>query len=454
MNRLLLFAVLLTACSSADSGNFMGPLVDGVLVGGDPYQGWEPQGTPAAERTWVNNDLQALAERVVYPNAPVPLSSPFPKADGAAAAVALTLVAQVEPPSTPGHHPADWLIDENGEPHHNEPAHDHDAFALQASTVRIVGDTVIVSYHMAGEVIAGVVEVVDISDPTRPVLVSSAGFDHMDFASVNYYPDGDDGRSGWVYVAAGTCDPRYQPYTAVVEQFRIDDQQIEPAPSYRFGVPGASATGVAVNGDSLIVASGDFGGLTAIDRPLERRTAFASLNDVRWVELTEDVGVVLTGSATYAEGEPASLRFYDPATLEPTGQVDFEGLDVAYAKGTVSILGRQVWAAAGKAGMKVFGLDSRALLAEISLPGDTGYAPDEVATNSVTAEGGMAFMANGALGVWVVIAEPGSAGVDAPLSLQVAGSFDSAGSVNHVAFGNGILALASGAEGLQLISVE
>ncbi len=430
-----------------------GILIDGYWVAGDPYSGYEPQGTPVEERTWVVRDAEELAERVTLSDEPITLQAAAGK-PGSASSVKLTLIATIDGPWAPGHYPEDYEVDEHGDRHHNDEAHKHPDFHLQANTVLIRGDTVIASYHVLGNVLAGVIDVIDISDPTTPVLVSSAGFDHMDFSSITYHPDNDSASSGWVFAAASTCDPHYQPYTAVVEQFRIEGRQIEPSPSHRFGVPGAASTGVAVGGSATFVSSGDFGGLTVIDFLDRTRIAHFPIADARWVDMNDGVGVVLTGSATTAEHAPATLQFYDPDSLQLLNSIPFEGLDVAWAKGTVDIVGRQAYTAAGMGGLKVFGVDSGKLLAQLTLPADSGHTATVGATTAVTTDGATVFMPTGARGVWTATAPATTVGVDTPFQLTTLGSFDSAGSVNHAAFNGQILALASGTKGVQIIRVD
>ncbi len=429
-----------------------GLVVDGYLVDGDPYAGWEPQGSPVEERTRVTHDAAELAERVTYLDELVPLR-PIDGSDAQRDAPALTLVAEIAPPLAPVHHPDDYALGEDGLLHH-EGEHEDTLHALQANSVVVAGDTVVATWHLRGELLAGVVEVIDISDPMHPVLVSSAGYDHMDFSTLSYVPDDASGRSGTVYAAAGTCDPNYHPYTAMIERFRVEDQRIDPTPAYRFGLPGVASTGISVNGDTLFAGTGDDGGWVSLDHQQDVRLAFGAVHDVRGVDANEDLVAVVKGSATYGEGEDSALILLDADTLEQTGRVAFEGLEIPWAKAAVQLVGERAWVAAGEGGMHVYGTSSLELLTDVWLPEDSGYDPEEVVTNDVTIDEDLVLMANGALGVWVGRLAADDAANDAPFDISLLGAFESRGSLNDVALAGDTLVLASGAVGLQLLHVQ
>jgi hypothetical protein len=106
--------------------------------------------------------------------------------------------------------------------------------------------------------------------------------------------------------------------------------------------------------------------------------------------------------------------------------------------------------------MQVLSTRTGALLGGVPVPTDTGYAPADVATNAVSVDGDLVFIANGGPGVYMVAsADPlAEATSETPFRTAWVSALDIQGSVNHVAFRDHALLVASGTNGLQVLAVE
>jgi hypothetical protein len=422
---------------------------EGYYLDGDPYDGFEPQGSSPTKRIAIENDPAVLAERLV----PIGEEMPF---SGAArdAELTFTLVARLEPPVSRAHSFLDY-----GDCDPDAPFFHEDPVSLDAVEVTTAGDQVLVSYHEQGSLLAGAVDALQVTGGEPPLLRSHITFDHFDLVQAVFVPGASD-RDGDVYVTGQTCDPCYEPYSALIERIELSDGHFSYANDWRFGMPGVAGTGLVATPTRFFGTTGDSGGLTAFDAHEERRIAHLNLPDARWVDVDGDRVVALTG------GDESALHVYDAETLQPVRTIDVQGVDVERAKNTVEAKDGLAWVAAGTEGLRVYDLDSGEQQLHLPLPA-TGYLPEEVATNGVTVANDLVFLADGALGITVARAEglmgPDGApdedegddddAADDALTLEVLGTLDVAGSVNQILYRPPHLFVAAGTEGLLMIEV-
>ena len=148
--------------------------------GGDPTG---PQDPPdeSNDRIDITNDEGTLGERVTDDGSDVPivpgggsanLGYPSASVVAASAALTLSLVSQIEPPTVAGQ-------------------------VVQATSVAIEGSKVRASYNMRGAPRHGAIDLIQTSTLTRPRLTASATFVDADISAI-----GTDGS--YVYAAAAT----------------------------------------------------------------------------------------------------------------------------------------------------------------------------------------------------------------------------------------------------------
>ncbi len=93
------------------------------------------------------------------------------------------------------------------------PPSNQDGVEVRATFVHVLGNRAYVGYNKEGEVYAGAVEVIDISDPSHPTVVSQALFDDTDVAALDISPDG----STLLIAGARDIDQTGYSYPAMVE---------------------------------------------------------------------------------------------------------------------------------------------------------------------------------------------------------------------------------------------
>lgn len=407
---------------------------EGYWLDGDPYEGFEPQGSSPDKRLSVENDAAVLAQRVTPLDTPLLLEGPA-RDDS----LTFTLVARIEPPQTPGHSYEDY-----GTCDADAPFTHVGSFPLDAVEVSAAGDLVVASWHEQGSILAGGLDSLDVRDPRNPAVLSELTFAHFDLVGATFVPDAG-GADGTVWAVGQTCDPCYEPYSALAERLELASGRFTWDEDGRFGLPGTAGTSLIATPTRMFGTTGSTGGLTAFDAQAGVRLAHVELGDTRWVD--EDAGLVaaLTGGASTA------LHVFDAATMSPVRTIPFVGAQTPLAKNTVVLDGGRAWVAAGPSGLKVFELATGDEQLHVPLP-PSDMDPSDVSTNAVSMDGDLVFLANGGLGITVARALV-PAGSELAPSLEILGSLDVAGSVNQILYRDGVLYVAAGTEGLLIVEV-
>ncbi|MCA9513324.1 MAG: hypothetical protein KC635_00120 [Myxococcales bacterium] len=376
-------------------------------------------------RVTIETDADALGDAVDTTDAEVDVESasaanaillaPEPRYD-------LTLVAQVSPPEVAG-----------------EP--------LQATAVDFDGARAVVSYNLAGPVQAGAVDVFGFDGAATPVLSSRATFGDADVNAVS-------AAGGRVFLATATSDEGFGT-PAVVETLAVDDAgKLALAGHARGPLASYAATSVLPDGPRAFATSGDTGGVYLLDAATLDTLATTALDDARWVARADADHVVV------AQGTPGRLTVLDTATLTPTATFPFDGSHIPESKGTVAALGGLAYVAAGDGGALVVDLATGAKVAEVPVPLDLPFPASALVANAVTVDDDLVFVSFGAGGVFMVQADRDLAApyvASDPPVFTLVGRLVIPGdvaSVNHIAYKDGHLFVASGRGGLQIIRVD
>jgi hypothetical protein len=396
------------------------------LACGDGVAPVEEPGNQSDGRITITNEQTQLDVRVRYLDADVPI---VPGAAGAVPASALAaapprafslrLKAEVLPPAIGGQ-------------------------VLQATAIAMRGDRATVSYNMRGAQYLGGIDVFNISDKTRPKLRSEALFNDTDINSVAI--DG-----GSAYVATATGDPAY-PYPAVLEVIALRTGKLVLEGNQRAPLTSFAATSVVIPAATLYATSGDAGALTALDPATMAPTGSFDLHDARWVD-------VAGGKVVVVQGTPGQISVYDELTLQLLGQYAFTGADIPESKSTVEVVGGKAFIAAGTGGVQILSVNTGAVVGSVPLPDpvELGLDPSVVVTNAVAVDGDLLFISNGEAGVYVAQGSQSfdQTGSEQQQQITLLGQlqFDDLQSVNHVAFKNNYLIIASGLGGLKTVEV-
>ncbi len=370
----------------------------------------------------INNDPVSLSQRMavdnnaqsyVFDDSVVPKDLGSKGAKGAS--VTLNLIAALYPPTY------------NGE-------------VLQASHVRIAGNYAYVAYNTQGSRYLGGVDVVDISSPYNPVLVSSVVFINpetnkgIDVSSVEAYePAGGEGNTRvWITGADETSD------SAFVEQFELNSMhQFESGQTVKVDIPGYVGTDVRYFDNKIFVTSANDGGLTILDNQMNK-LSYMDINNARSVDINPDYEVVLGGN-------PGHL-YYPGIWDKEIGGAMNEG-----AKSIIRLHNQFALVALGEEGVRSYDLSTATPPTPVSsLP--TPLVPDG-ATASDYVSNGVSVTGNG----WVYIAD-GAGGLDVAKmdgsgNLTWLGNVNVEASANYVEANNEYCFVARGVKGLKIIKV-
>jgi len=314
-----------------------------------------------------------------------------------------------------------------------------DGQSLQATSVFIEGGLAYVSYALAGPGRKGGVDVIDISDRGRPVLVSHATFSDTDVNAVV-------ASSNAIFLAVSSEGFAFAETSAVERIETSTAGAILSSTSVQRPLSSFVATGLSVVGSDVYATSGDDGGLYRLDASNLAVTASVSVAGARWVD--EDSGQV----AVHADG---TLAVFDATTLTSTGSFSFSSAGDVDAKSMVRLEGAKAFLTAGTEGVRVMSANSGALLQTLPLTSLGGVAAADIVANGVALSGSWVFVAQGGAGVSVSKSDSAFAGTGSEIldpidELGVLGLGDLE-SANHVEVADDHLFVASGNGGTKII---
>jgi hypothetical protein len=311
---------------------------------------------------------------------------------------------------------------------------------LQASHVRIVDHYAYVTYNTQGPRYLGGVDIVDISSPNNPKLVSSVVFINKetnkgkDVSSVDvkFSPSAKNSTFLWITGADETRD------SAFAERYELNSSnQFESDQSVNFSLKGYVGTDVRFYNDKVYVTSGTGGGLTILDNQM-KEVSFMNMGNARSVDVNKDFEIALGGN-------PGHL--YNPGIWDKEigGSTDPE------AKSILRLYNKFALVALGEEGLKCYDVSSNMPSTVISvLPRPAvpeGESPWDYVTNGVSvSDNGWVYIANGSGGLDI-------AKIDTDGKLTWMGNINLGASVNFVEANANYVFVARGVLGLKILKV-
>lgn len=355
----------------------------------------------------ITTDQSTLNKRLDYTNSGV-ISLENNSATGKFAASTATTfplvqIAEIKPP-----------VDNNGK-------------TLQASHVAVNGNYAYVSYITRGDVYSGAIDVIDVSDPYKPKLVTSALIANTDITSLTY-------SNGNLIIGAAKdvdTDPLLKNNPAIIINMQLSSGLLTD--NYKINyLESRVTTDVAANSTSYFGVTGDNGSLFKINNSTKATEGKVAVADLRSVALSGDKVVTLSGTK--------GVNIYNQSTLAL--QKSFTtAADVSGAKRTMDFDGTKLLVSEGNSGLGIYDINTGSKLQTIAIP----TAGEDNVTNAVSVNDGYAFVANGALGLNVY--QTGT-------QLNSMGSVGIAGSSNYVKSSGNYIYVASGTGGLKIIKME
>lgn len=310
---------------------------------------------------------------------------------------------------------------------------------LQASHVKIVGHFAYVAYNTQGPRYLGAVDIVDVTSPYEPMLISSVIFINQetnkgkDVSSVDVKTSTAGNTLLWITGADETSD------SAFVERFELNSSnQFESDQTKSTSLKGWVGTDVRYYNDKIYVTSATGGGLTILDTEL-KELSYVSLENARSVDINKDYEIALGGN-------PGHL--YNPGNWDK----EIGGATDPDAKSILRLHNNFALASLGEEGLKCYDLSSGDPSAVVSsLPRPVvpeGGAPLEYVTNGVSVtDNGWVYVANGAAGLDV-------AKIDSNGQITWMGNVNLEASVNFVEANEEYVFVARGVLGLKICKVS
>lgn len=315
--------------------------------------------------------------------------------------------------------------------------------ALLASHVVVRGSFAYVAYMTVGEVAQGAVEAFDVSDPTRPRLVSQAILNTSDVLALAV-------NDSHIYLATSSDDPTYRE-RAVLERITLQGGRLTTT-AVRVQLPSYVATGVDVSARWVYATSGNggpgVGGLTILDRNTLSKVSSDVFVDARAV--TGATGKYVAVS----QGGPARLRLYNSATGALASTVTLQGGTIPDSKSSVALTDYWGFVATGDGGVQVVDLQNGVVRAVVPRPNVPGVPSSDAVTNAVSLSGDYILAADGGAGVAVTWGDHRSMGPGQRPNLVPMGRLLLPGSANYIASDNNAMFVAQGSAGLQVLSVK
>ncbi len=317
---------------------------------------------------------------------------------------------------------------------------EYEGEVLQASHIRIADHYAYVTYNTQGPRYLGGVDIVDISSPYYPELVSSVIFINQetnkgkDVSSVDvkYASSASSNTFLWITGADETSD------SAFVGRYELNSSnQFSSGQSVNFSLKGYVGTDVRYYNDKLYVTSGTGGGLTILDNQM-KEVNFMNIENARSVDVNKDFEIALGGN-------PGHL--YNPGTWDK----EIGGATDPEAKSILRLYNNFALVSLGQDGLKCYDVSSDMPSTLISaLPAPTvpeGKSPLDYVTNGVSVtDNGWVYVANGAGGLDV-------AKIDTDGKLTWMGNVDLEASVNFVEANGEYVFVARGVLGLKILKV-
>lgn len=313
---------------------------------------------------------------------------------------------------------------------------------LYSTAISVSAPYAFVAYSTPGADFGGAIDVIDVSDLSAPVLVSSVSLPDADVLSA----DSDGTR---LFVALGGESFGFDE-TAAIRAYPLAAGVIDTAGASTVPLPSAVATDVLVEAGSVYVTTGRVDGrLVQLDAATLAVTASVAVEDARSVALEAGTLAVHAGDR---------VETFDAATLASQGVYAFMRANDNDARSEVAFRGGKLFVTAGSEGVHVMDSTDGSLLETISVPAIDGVDSSEVVANGVASVFDVLFIAQGAGGFNLAASDRDPSGLAAGLVDPFDGlarvAFSDWQSSNAVANTSEAVIVANGVGGTRIIALD
>ncbi len=313
-------------------------------------------------------------------------------------------------------------------------APEYEGTVLQATHVCFSGNYAYVAYNVRGDTYLGGVDVIDITDPTLPQLAMHATLPGVDISSVAI-------KDGVLYLAGAQDVDQTEGVEnpAVLVKMVLDGSMLSDDVTY-IELSSYVGTDVVVGDNFVYCVSGDDGSLFAVNYGNDELISQTDIADLRAVGLDGDKLVVLSGET--------GIQIFSKSTLSSLTGFAVSS-DVSGSKRTIDFYDEHVLVAEGYDGMGVYDMDDGSNVLTIPVAEtDSSIDASDVVCNAVTVTDDHIFMAEGAAGV--VVYSLVDTSLDSPAEI---GGLNLEGSANYVESGDDYIFVADGTGGLKILKI-
>lgn len=336
--------------------------------------------------------------------------------------VSLTLVATLDPPEI-------------------------DGTKLQANTIYLDGNLAIVTYNLQGEECMGGFDILFVSNPQETRLLERVLYPTAKVNCATMFKD-------TLYLALGRQNEEGN-QKPVIQSYSFKKNRLEKDSLKELELEGICVTSLEATRKTLFATVAAETGLVAIDADKLTLLSSIDLHDPRWVTLVDqDEAVVLQGTP----GLVSKVALSD-TPLTVTEAFDVGGLATPEAKSTIEIIKKCLFIASGSEGVVLMNLNTGNIAAQLPIDYLEDVDRDDQQATSVSADKNLIFAACGGSGVYLIQANKDFRSDDddgEPVKIQLLGRLDLGrrACANHVVYRKNYLLVASGIEGVKVISVN
>ena len=259
-----------------------------------------------------------------------------------------------------------------------------DGVKLQATDAKVQNKNLFISYNVRGEIKKGAVDLVDISNPKHPSLVSQLILQNRDVNAISYFNNALYLTGSWHKKISNSYGSR------ILVNKKGFTTDIEDAP-----LTGFAGTGIATNSDKIYITTGDNSGLFTLDHTTLARERFTPLYDARDVYYKKEKKELWA-----LTGQTASLvKIKKNGSLQK--KYELGGARIPESKSTLEVGKKFILASTGEKGFSVVCKEDGSIISEIAPPAIKTDNELPSVTNAVTSSGSFVFTANGEEGVHI-----------------------------------------------------
>lgn len=308
---------------------------------------------------------------------------------------------------------------------------------LSCTSVKLVDNLALVTYHVAGEPYGALLEVFDVTNPAKPVIVNQYWDQESDYNNVEIDTEvttdkaGNTNRKVWV---AGANKKMKESNGATIFEFTLNNNVLGEYPEVKkVAVDGFSANCIEKNNGYLYASAGNTGGgfVCMSSDKYEKRGTYA-IDGAKYITQNGDF---MVGCVENGDNSKLLVFKANDKDLKPVREIMIGGITPANGKDVVKLVDGKAYVCASDNGLKVFDVTTDSKEPVYKFMGEYGGA------HGVAVDNGLIYVAHSGPGCYVIREK----------DHEVLGNFNFKGSANFVCANKNYIFIANGIGGLNIV---